>query len=292
MEEKIRFIVNPVAGSGRALNVAREIENYLKDKEINYQIIYTEETGHGKYLAQEAVREDFTTVVAVGGDGTVNEVINGLAYEDIKFAIIPAGTGNDSVKSLKTPLRLQENIDKILEGKTEKIDLGIINGSYFINIASVGFDAYVVIATDRIKKHVPRKTAYIFGLLSALFTYKQKRVRIISDKLEYEGEILLLAAGNGKYYGSGFKILPEAEMNDGLLNMCFSKKVNLFGLVRLLTELIRGKHLENKSVSYIEGKKIIIEPKEEIEFNLDGEIELSKEKIEIEIAEKAINIII
>lgn len=282
MQRKILFIINPIAGSGRALNYREKIADYLNGTDIKYEIVLTESSGHATEIAKATAFEDFDTVVAVGGDGTVKEVAKGLAFGDVRLGIMPAGTGNDAVKSLNISRNFEESMYSIIYGEEKLVDIGIAGENIFLNVLSVGFDAEVVKYTDMVKKHIKGKFAYYLGLIMAFTRYKNKELEIYAEEGRYKGGVLLAAIGNGNYYGGGFNILPLAEMNDGLLDVCIGNDMSKISIIRIFIELLKGVHLENREkVVYFRTKSVTIKPKDYIELNIDGEISLLKEELNV-----------
>lgn len=293
MQRKILFIINPVAGSGRALNYREKITDYLNGTDIKYEIVLTESSGHATEIVKATAFEDFDTVVAVGGDGTVKEVAKGLAFRDVRLGIMPAGTGNDAVKSLNISRNFEESMYSIIYGEEKLVDIGIAGENIFLNVLSVGFDAEVVKYTDMVKKHIKGKFAYYLGLIMAFTRYKNKELEIYAEEGRYKGGVLLAAVGNGNYYGGGFNILPLAEMNDGLLDVCIGNDMSKISIIRIFIELLKGVHLENREkVVYFRTKSVTIKPKDYIELNIDGEISLLKEELNVIIKKDALKIIV
>ncbi|WP_425539095.1 diacylglycerol/lipid kinase family protein [Microaceticoccus formicicus] len=293
MQRKILFIINPIAGSGRALNYREKIADYLNGTDIKYEIVLTESSGHATEIAKATAFEDFDTVVAVGGDGTVKEVAKGLAFGDVRLGIMPAGTGNDAVKSLNISRNFEESMYSIIYGEEKLVDIGIAGENIFLNVLSVGFDAEVVKYTDMVKKHIKGKFAYYLGLIMAFTRYKNKELEIYAEEGRYKGGVLLAAIGNGNYYGGGFNILPLAEMNDGLLDVCIGNDMSKISIIRIFIELLKGVHLENREkVVYFRAKSVTIKPKDYIELNIDGEISLLKEELNVIIKRDALKIIV
>lgn len=292
MQRKILFIINPTAGSGKASNTQSGIVEAMDKSGLEYDIKVTEQPGHATELAKCAAGR-YDTVVAVGGDGTIKEVVKGIVFTDVKLGIIPAGTGNDAVKSLEIPKDFDEAIARIINGHETTVDVGYAGDSIFLNVLSIGFDAEVVKNTDKIKTHIRGSLAYYLGLVMAFAKYKMKSVGIKSNDGEFFGEVLLAAVGNGSYYGGGFRILPPADMSDGLLDVVIGKKMSKLAIVSIFIELLKGKHLDNKEkVIYFRTNRLTLIPDDYIELNIDGEITTLKEALEISIEREALKILV
>lgn len=271
--DQLLFIINPIAGAGRAKNMIPIIEKKMNENNISYKIVLTTRPKDAIKIAEENVGE-FSTIVAVGGDGTVNEVAKGLINKRLgSLAIIPCGTGNDFSRSIGLPMDPIKSLDIIIKGKHRIVDIGKINGNNFLNIASVGFDTEVVINTNIIKKKVKSKTAYILGVLATLFGYKKSEISLIVDGITYNRNLVLLAVGNGVFYGGGLPILPMAEIDDGYFNICLVRDISNFKLLFLFPSIFKGKHLKYKRyVEIFKAKEVIVKNSKEINVNIDGEI--------------------
>lgn len=272
------FIINPTAGSGKAKNFNYYIEKYMQNTKFDYKIVYTSKAKEA--TAMVVNNPDYEICVAVGGDGTVGEVANGILKRGHgTLGIIPAGTGNDFSKALMITEDIEQAFNKIIGRKTKSIDLGELDGIYFFNIASLGFDAEVVRHTDKIKKIIKGKTAYILGVLTSLIVYKSRDMII-----EIDGQILvrratLVAIGNGSYYGGGMQILPMAKLDDGLLDICVVKDISNLRILFLFPSIFKGKHIKYKKyIEFYKGKKIKVKAKGETYLNIDGEISLVKDR--------------
>ncbi|NLB61213.1 MAG: diacylglycerol kinase family lipid kinase [Clostridiales bacterium] len=286
--EKLLFIVNPTAGAGKAKKSVKLIEERMKREDIEYKIIFTNAPKEATTIAQNSI-DEYRIIVAVGGDGTVNEVAKGIINKGRGvLGVLPCGTGNDYSKALGIPQKVEEALDVILMGNTKVVDVGKINGYNIFNIASVGFDTEVAMRTNRIKKTIKNKFSYLFGTLVTLFSYKKRKFDIVIDDVRYTRNLVLLAMGKGKCYGGGLQILPMAELTDGQLHVCLVRNISNLGILFLFPSIFKGKHIRfKKYVEIFSAKKIVVENSEEINLNIDGEIFQTKENITIEI-EKAI----
>lgn len=272
------FIVNPTAGKGRALQMVDKIHARFKGCADTYEIKVTEAPGHGQALAQEAAREKKDIrVYSVGGDGTLNEVVNGLVGTDVELGIIPCGSGNDTVRSLYAetdPVRL---IELLPSSPSKTVDLGKINDRYFLNIASIGFDAEVVMKSRLFRRFplVSGSMAYVLAVLAALINLKKYRLRITyKDQPTKNKDVLLAIFANGSYYGGGMKSAPRAKMDDGLLDFYEVEAVPRRTIFRFFPLFKKGEHESMEVVTLIRGTHVVIESDEAFPMNMDGEINL------------------
>lgn len=287
------FIINPVAGKGRSLEYIDKIKKYFDDLQEEYIIEITEYKNHAIEIAKEYTSKDTYRVFAVGGDGTINEVLNGLIGSDSVLCVIPTGTGNDFVRTLYKNKNFEDILDSLISGQEHYIDLAKSNDRYFINIASVGFDAEVVYNARMFKnrRFIPSSFAYILSIIYTAFNFKSINMTIeIGDK-HIKEPTFLLAACNGKSYGGGVMIAPKADMKDGLLDICIVKRPNLFTVLKSIPKALKG-DLENiKEVNYYYGKKITVKGDREFILNADGEL-FRQTEAEFELIENGMKVIV
>ena len=289
--DELLFIINPVAGSGKASAIEDVIIKEMKDYKGTYSIILTQNPKEATSIAYES---NIEKIIAVGGDGTITEVAKGIIRRGYgTLGIIPAGTGNDFTKSLgieKDPIRAIEIIKK---GKTMDIDIGLANGYKFLNIGSVGLDAEVTLEAEKIKSYIRGRFAYIIAIFIALVKFKQKHVSIEIDGKSEEKSLVLFAIGNGKYYGGGLQMIPGGQLSDGILHACIVKDVSKLRILTIFPEVFKGTHLRHKKyVETFKGKRVKISSKEELFMNLDGETFSPGKEVEFSISDEKLNVLI
>lgn len=287
------FIINPEAGKKQGPN----LKGYIKRNYSNAIILLTQYSNHASELAQKYAAPD-TILYAVGGDGTLNEVVNGVIASDYAMetmiASVPFGSGNDFIKGLtdiKDPMLL---LEKYKRKKTKLIDVGLINGKSFVNISSVGFDAEIVLNAKKYKQLplISAQLAYLISVFTTLLQLKEYKVTVsIDDGQETETGILFLTMANGTYYGGGMKAAPNAIIDDGLLDFCLVDKVKRREVPFLLPQFIKGKHEHLKMIHMSRGKTMTITSSKPLPLNLDGEVILSKQ-IQITLKNRAIRVLI
>ncbi|MCR2045469.1 diacylglycerol/lipid kinase family protein [Anaerosalibacter massiliensis] len=270
----ILFIVNPIAGGGKSKGFVSLIKEIMDESKRKYEIIVTEKPKEAIRLASHGSMKGYETIVAVGGDGTINEVALGILSTGAgTLGIIPGGTGNDLARTLNIPNDPKKAIETILKGHKKKIDVGFANDNMFLNIASIGLDSEIVKNTEKIKTKIKGRFAYFIGALNTLFKYRNKEVNIQLDNIIIDEEIMLLAVSNGKYYGGGFKICPMAVIEDGYFHICIVKKVPKIKLLLFFPLFFRGTHTKiKKNVEIYKAKEIKVKTSEKTDLNIDGEI--------------------
>ena len=289
---KISFIINPVAGGGKAKGLIPLIESKMEKYEKEYSIKLTTKPEEAIKIAENSV-EDYDIIVAVGGDGTINEVARGLVNKGKGIlGIIPGGTGNDMAKSLGISIDPERALEHLCNGKNSTIDVGQVNDFVFFNIASIGFDAEVVMNTINIKKAIRSRFAYGISVIYSLFSFKKKKIQINIDGEFAEEDVILVAVGNGKYYGGGMEILPDAKVNDEYLDVCIISGIRKTKLLFLFPSIFKGNHIKyTKYVKIYRGKNIRITSKEGLYLNIDGEINPKVKDIEFNLKDKRLNVI-
>jgi len=239
MSHKIKFIVNPKSGINRnPRRIVSWIDSVLKPSGIYYEICYTGKPGDGTVLAREAVKEGFTIVTVVGGDGTINEVGRGLCNSNVALAVIPAGSGNGFARNFKIPLKQYEAIKLLLNPRIIPIDVGKINDHYFFNVAGFGLDANIAENFEQFGIRGP--LPYFLVGIRAFFKYQPQTILIKFDNKEIEISPLVVTIANAPEYGNGAIISPSAQPDDGFLDLAILDKIPLREAVLNLFKLFNG----------------------------------------------------
>ena len=280
------FILNPKSGRSRKykhLEVA--IKSACKKRALNYHIYYTTCPGDAMEYVSSMVRitQDKQRFICIGGDGTINEVVNSApCNENVEFGVIPCGSGNDFIRNFSNK-NLFENIEAQLDGDTITLDLIKCNDSYSVNMVNIGFDCAVARMAGKLKKSelVPARFSYIVGLIIVAFRKIGTKMKLIFDDGEVIEDVLTLTAiGNGRYCGGGFCAAPQAELDDGLMDICIINKVNIFKFITLVSSYKKGLHLQNKRaqkvMSYRRVNHLRMEFEEPVPICIDGDIKGAK----------------
>ncbi len=291
---KYAFIVNPVAGNGKSLIVEQELHKQLKQRNINATIVKTQHKGHAMQLAKEFAEQDFTHIIAIGGDGTINEMASGLMdYPQCTLGLIPAGTGNDfaQIPGLSEQFG-QNDWDVFFEANTHFIDVGRCNGNYFFNGMGLGFDAQVAAENYEAPGKVKQggKGKYIWHILKNLMFFKEQKMMLSTEGDKKQIVCFLNTISIGRRYAGGFYLTPTAFADDGLLDICMVYKVSLFERLSILMKVPKGEHLSHPKVHYYQTNKILIELDQEAAYHLDGELFFDS-RFEIDILPAKINFI-
>ncbi|MBO8141551.1 MAG: diacylglycerol kinase family lipid kinase [Firmicutes bacterium] len=269
---RLAFIVNPVAGAGRARKGWSVLEAVLKERRVEWQAFFTEGPGHGSVLAQKAARDGFTAVVAVGGDGTFNEVVNGVGAGDTPVGFIPLGTGVDFPRTAGLPRSPLAALDVVMAGRVRRVDVGAVNGRLFCNVAGAGFDAQVAARVNRYGVRRGGAIPYVIAVFQTLFSYENARFTIALDGVTHEVTSLLLAVGNGRYYAGGMMICPEADFQDGRFDVCIVGDMGKIDTLLTLPRVFTGAHLRHPKVTYARARSVTVDGPAELAIQADGEL--------------------
>ncbi|HEY8170101.1 MAG TPA: diacylglycerol kinase family protein [Candidatus Limnocylindria bacterium] len=271
------IVVNPAAGGGRALRLVEWIRERIEPMpEADLRV--TTRRGEAQELATAALGEGRTRVVAVGGDGTIQEVLNGLASSMGigELGVVPVGTGNDLARSLGLPSDPAEAWTIAIGATTRPLDAArATNGAgderWFASAGGIGFDAQVATAMAVRRGWQAGRAGYLLTTLSELRRFENRRVRITIDEEVLERSVLFVAIANGEYYGGGMRIAPGARFDDGQLDICVVGDISRLTALRQLGNLYRGTHVEHPAVSMHSGARVTIEGADLTHVHLDGE---------------------
>ena len=241
----IEIIVNEKSGSGAGAKVLQDVKALLDEENIPYRAHATDGPGHAARLADQAVTESAEDVrlVAVGGDGTIFEIVNGLAGRFATVYFVPCGTGNDFVKMLNLPKDPVEALRLQLHGERRRIDVGKVNEHYFLNVSGSGFDVEVLRQAARFKRFGKGLLPYLLGIFAALRQFQPLSVEMTCDGRSVHRELTIFSVGNGSYIGGGMKALPHAKIDDGLFDVFAADRVGRISILRFLSKFVSGKHM-------------------------------------------------
>ena len=300
-------IVNPVAGSGRGLIDFPQISRLLRNDDIRHDAVFTEHKHHATELTVTAANQGYRRIIVIGGDGTLNEVVNGLFIQkavepcEILLAVIAVGTGNDWVRTFGIPQHYSEAIRAIREGRSFLQDVGTVTYTeshytqtrYMANVAGLGFDAYVISTFNHPKmKGYKGGWMYLYSILKSYFRYKSSGARIwVDDEVVFNDLMFSLAIGICKYNGGGVQQLPNALADDGLLDLTIIRPVHWWHIVFRLKKLFNGDIYQIGHVIHAQGRKVRIEAAPSIQLETDGEL-MGGTPVEVNIRQRAIRVVV
>ncbi len=252
------------------LIISRTLE-LLARRGVSYNLEFTTGPKEAGRIARAACR-NHDVIVAIGGDGTVNEVVQGMVFSDTPLGIIPGGTGNDFVRSLQIPNRLEQAVDIILAGQTRRIDVGKINGTYFANNIGFGFDAAVNITASTMSSRSGGLSLYLRALIRTLGKYQPVQLTITMNDRSVEQEIFLLSIGNGTTCGGGFRLTPQAKLDDQLLDVTLLKPLPLASLLWHFPKVFLGTIGRVSYASQERTTELTVMSSAPLPIHVDGEI--------------------
>ena len=250
----------------------RHLIDWVRQKGHVVEPLVTLEPGDGTALAGDAARAGADVVVAMGGDGTVNEVVNGLDGYDTPLGIIPLGTANDFAMQVGIPPDVDHAMDVILRRKPVRMDTGSLNGRRFLNVSTGGMGAEATAETPADAKESLGAVAYAITGMRKLADFEPYRASFRGPDFEYEGEFLMFAVGVTRATGGGTLLTPRASATDGLLDLCIVEGMSRADFARLALRLKRGEHLGEEGVRYAQLPTVTIVASEPVSVNVDGEV--------------------
>lgn len=271
-----KLIVNPAAGNGRTLKLLPYIEKRFKEKGRSYEIYLTKGPKDAIQAAKRAAKT-FDILVAIGGDGTVNEVVNGMAGSDAILGTLPAGTGNDYARALGFPQDLEEACSLFFQGEIKDLDLGVVLNHYFVNCVGVGFDGTVAYYANRGSKYLKGFWVYILAILKSLVTYKAVEMEIQLDGRSISLSPTLIAVGIGQSYGGGMNILPNAITDDGLFDICVIQETGRLKTLFTFPRVINGRHLPMREVEVYRSQEVKLTMSSPVKLHIEGEVFSAKD---------------
>ncbi len=266
MNSSAVLIVNPASGSFSEKRLLLSIE-VLKKRFSDVSLYYTGRRGDAEKIAGDAVRKSPDMILAIGGDGTFNEVVNGTAFTDVPVAFIPAGTTNVLARELDFPSDIYKATLKALDGRTEYVHLGRINDKYFVLMAGIGFDGEAVYRVNQRLKRLSGKGAYLVSGLRCFMRYRPDLLRIAVDDRIYEGYGLIVC--NAGYYAGSFRVCPDAGLRAPHLYVSIMHGGKRGDLLRYVVGVITGRRMSSEEATCIKGRKVVVSGDAHIQIDGD-----------------------
>ena len=275
---KYIFIVNEIAGRGKSQKIVPNIEKACKNRNIEFEIRYITKEKSGYDIALE-YKDQENVIYVVGGDGTLTITLPALIGTKNKLGVIPAGSGNDTYRTIKN-----------MENKETQIDIGKINDTYFINVACTGIDAEVANNIDKLRNTIiPTSQLYNASIIYTFVKFKHKKVKLKTNVKNIEEKYTILSICNGAYYGGGFNIAPKSLLTDGLLDIYYAEEMSKIKMIPLILKLKKGNHEGKRRVHKFRTNHVELEFKEDVTFNVDGE-KLTDKKFVIDVIPNSITL--
>ena len=289
IRKKLLFIINPISGGKSKTKMAEIIRLNLDATRYDYELVYTKYARHGQLIVEEQT-DGFDAVVAVGGDGTINEIAEALSRKDIPMGIIPMGSGNGLARHLKIPLFPNKAVKVLNTFNIKRIDTATLNNRFFVSIAGIGFDSLIA---SEFEKTVGRGFVNYARLTTKeYFAYQEQEYHLTIDGKKIKRLAALVTFANSNQFGFETKIAPNAIIDDGMIDVCIMKKPKLYQMPLMMAQIWSSAADRSELLEIICGKHIVVEPNKNLYANIDGEsVEVGK-KIEVKVRPKNIKVII
>lgn len=290
-KKKIYFIINPISGTHKKDQIIVDIKRYLNTERFDYEIKYTQYAGHAAVIAKEAADSDVDIVVAIGGDGTVNEVARSLVHRHTALSIIPCGSGNGLARHLEIPIDPVGAIQVLNECVIRELDYGKINDIPFFCTCGIGFDAFV---SSKFAEAGKRGfLTYIENTLREGLVYKPDTYTItIDDNKQMVYKALLIACANASQYGNNAYIAPNASMSDGLMDVTIMEPISMMEAPQIAIQLFNRTIDHNSKIKTFRCKKVDIERNAPGVIHFDGDPVMAGKNIEVILVEKGLNVVV
>lgn len=305
MPPQCLIILNPWAGKGTAGARRPALEAALQEAKIDYRLVTTHARGGATELAWQGIEAGVGTIVAVGGDGTINEIVNGMKGAEaetgvrVRLGIIPIGTGSDFVKVLDGVEAgdIVGGVQRLRAGQTRTVDLGKVTvadreSRYFINGLGMGLDAQIAVEAMQITQ-LKGIAVYFLAIVRALAKYKAHPMNVQYDGQQVRRRLLFASAANGRYQGGGFYLTPDAQIDDGMLDLCLVNNLRLDEIIRHLPKVLEGTHTKLKQVTMGRAAQIHVSCGAPIPVATDGEvIATDAQEVMVEVAPGALEVVV
>ncbi|MDI6870152.1 MAG: diacylglycerol kinase family lipid kinase [Bacillota bacterium] len=271
---RYRIVVNPVAGRGRGARLWPEVAAELERLGVTFEAHFTAGPGDATAAARRAAGEGFEAVVAAGGDGTLTEVVNGLAGTGLPLGVLPMGSGNDFARTAGIDLNPVAAARLLARPFPHPIDLGRADGRLFINVASAGMDAEIARVMNEDLRCLRGAPAYVVATFATLLRFRPAAIVLELDGVAHELRAVLVAVGNGRFYGGGMMITPQAELDDGLFDVCVLGPLGRIEFGRAFPSVYRGAHLSHPKITSYRARRVVLRAAGDESFlaQADGEI--------------------
>lgn len=290
MKQKILFIINPISGTVSKAGIPEAINDYLDKDKFDYYIAETSRPGQATELAADAARDHFAVVVAIGGDGTVNEVGRALTHTDTAMAIIPCGSGNGLARHLLIPLNVKRSIEIINACEIHDLDYGVINDHKFFCTCGMGFDAFISFKFAEAGKRGP--ITYVQQILEKGLSYKPETYELETEEESKRYKAFLISIANASQYGNNAYIAPQASMSDGLIDVVIMEPFDVLEAPQVSFDMFNKTLDKHSKIKSFRCKKLHITRTKPGVIHYDGDPVMTGADIDVHLEEKGIKIIV
>lgn len=290
MKKKVLFIMNPISGAKKKAAIPEMIEKYIDKDVFEYAIAKTEYAGHATEIAAKAAQEGVDIVVAIGGDGTVNEVGKGIVNTNTALSIIPTGSGNGLARHLAIPLNVKKSIEILNQNTIKSLDYGLINNIPFFCTCGMGFDAFISMKFAEAGKRGP--ITYVQKILEEGLSYEPQTYEIEDDEGIHKYKAFLVSVANASQYGNNAYIAPQASMSDGLLDVIIMEPFDILEASHVAFEMFNKTIDKYQKIKTFKAKRILIHRKRAGVIHFDGDPIMADADIEVKVINKGIKVVV
>ena len=290
MKSKIAFIINPNSGTDAKDALPEIILNEIDASIFEVEIVFTEFRGHGVLLAKKYVEQKYTIVVAVGGDGTVNEIAQSLIHSDTSLGIIPIGSGNGLARHLAIPMNVKKAIQHLNESESIFMDYGLVNKRPFFCTCGTGFDAYV--STEFAKGDKRGIMSYLEKIITGYFSYKSQNYHLQGEGIDLRAKAFVLTFANASQWGNNAYIAPQASVQDGKIDISIMSNFPIIAIPTLALQLFAKTIDKDLFMTTLRADKILLTREENGPFHYDGEPYEEGTKIEVEVVKDGLKVMV
>lgn len=290
MKKRIVFIMNPISGTSNKSNLPQLVDEILDHEKFDYEFRTTQYAGHATCIAEEAKNKGIDIVVAIGGDGTINEVARAIVHSNTALGIIPCGSGNGLARHLLIPLQLKKSLDIINKCVIEELDYGLINDYPFFCTCGMGFDAFVSKKFADAGKRGP--ITYAESILKEGLSYKPETYEITDETGTQHYKAFLISCANASQYGNNAYIAPQASMSDGLIDVIIMEPFDIVEAPQISIDMFNKTLNKNSRIKTFRCKELYIHRNNEGLIHYDGDPVITGQDIHIKLEEKGIKIIV
>jgi YegS/Rv2252/BmrU family lipid kinase len=287
--KRVLFIINKYSGTGFQTTIEGRILNTCEKNDLECSIEYTQRRGHAISLAKEAAGKGFNYVVAVGGDGTINEVARGLLNSETPMGILPRGSGNGLARHLGIPVALTDAIDNLFHHHILRIDTLLINDKLSLNVSGIGFDGHV--ANLFANKKIRGLVGYVRISVREYFRFREFEADVTIDGKTDKRNAFIIAVANSSQYGNNIKIAPLASVKDGVLHLSVMKKIPLYRLDYIFS-FLKGTLTNSNMFEIFEGKEVTIKTSQPIPYHIDGEPSGANQSFNIQLKPASLSVMV
>jgi diacylglycerol kinase (ATP) len=290
MKKKIAFIINPISGTTNKKQLPDIIFNELNNNMFDSEIIFTEHKEHGRELAAKFALLGYDAVVAVGGDGTVNEIARGLIDTNVALGIIPAGSGNGLARHLSIPMNTKQAIQQLNNSEAIKMDYGLVNEQPFFCTCGTGFDAYV--STEFAKSQNRGVMTYIEKMITGYFNYKSQNYHLLGEGIDLKDKAFVITFANASQWGNNAYIAPQASVQDGMMDISIMSNFPIIAIPSIALQLFAKTIDKDLFMTTLRTNEITLYRDEDGPFHYDGEPYEEGREVKIKMVPDGLNVLV